>query len=339
MTTQTKFPIPGVCLVALALLMMPAISQAASYNFQKINNKSDPNFNQLLGINNSGTIAGYYGDGNTVPNNGYTVAPPYGQASFTLENVPGAAQTQVVGLNNSGVTVGFSVDAVGTNAGFVRSGSTLSTPVTDPNTPPTSPSAPSTNQLLGVNDSNLAAGFYVDSSGNAHGYIFNIAARAFTAVNPTGATSSTATGINNAGDISGFLTTASGNTAAYYHNKEFEVPGSTNTGFFGLNNKDMAIGYYVDASGLTDGLVYNTATGSWYTVDDPNASPNPAFDITGTTINGINDLGQLVGFYSDGTHVNGLLATPTPEPASLGMMGAGGFLALALYLKRRQARV
>jgi hypothetical protein len=31
--------------------------------------------------------------------------------------------------------------------------------------------------------------------------------------------------------------------------------------------------------------------------------------VTGTTTNGINDAGDLVGFYSDGTKVHGFLAT------------------------------
>ncbi len=76
----------------------------------------------MLGINNGGTIAGYFGDGTVVPNNGFTVAPPYGAGSFAAENFPGAAQTQVTGLNNIGTTVGFFVDAAGDNVGFAESG-------------------------------------------------------------------------------------------------------------------------------------------------------------------------------------------------------------------------
>jgi hypothetical protein len=54
---------------------------------------------------------------------------------------------------------------------------------------------------------------------------------------------------------------------------------------------------------------------------------NVAFDVTGTTINGINNAGQLVGFYSDGTNVNGFLATvaaiPEPSPVILVVFGLG----------------
>ncbi len=322
-----------------ALLLLPALGQAASYSFQTINNNGDANFNQLLGINNAGTIAGYFGDATIVPNNGYTVTPPYGQANFTAENVSGAAQTQVIGINNTGTTVGFSVDTAGNNTGFVFQGNVIHSGIADPNTP-SSPIAPSVNQLLGVNDHNMAVGFYTTSTGANQAYIFNISTNSFASVTPAGSTSSTAAGINNAGNIAGFATVG-GNTEGFYlaggKTTEFEVPGSTNTGFFGLNNNGLAVGYYFDVNGLSHGLIYNTANGSWSTVDDPNASANSAFGVNGTTINGINDLGQLVGFYSDGTHVNGLLATATatPEPASLGLFGLSALAGLFVYRKRK----
>ncbi len=321
----------------VAGLLLPTLAGAATtYTFRTINNNTDPNFNQLLGINTAGTIAGYFGDSVVVPNNGYTVTPPYGQGNFVAENVSGATQTQVTGINNTGTTVGFSVDAAGNNTGFTFNGTSFTTGIKDPNTPA---AVPSTNQLLGVNDSNLSVGFYVDSAGNAHGYTYNIATAAFTAVNPPGATASTATGINNAGDISGFLTNAAGTMEGYYYNgttfKDFLVPGSSGTAFFGLNNKGWAVGFYVDASGLTNGLVYNVLNGSWSTVNDPHASATAAFGVNGTTINGINDLGQLVGFYSDGTHVNGLLATPVPEPSSLILIGGGAALLFGVFRRKR----
>ncbi len=324
-------------LLVTASLLLPALAGAAtSYSFKTINNNGDPNFNQLLGINNAGMIAGYFGDATVVPNNGYTVTPPYGQGNFVSENVSGATQTQVTGINNIGTTVGFSVDTAGNNTGFTFNGTSFKTGIADPNTPA---AVPATNQLLGVNDSNVSVGFYVDANGNAHGYTYTLSTNAFAPINPPGATSSTATGINNAGDISGFFTNAAGNMEGYYYNgtsfKDFSVPGSSNTAFFGLNNKGLAVGFYVDANGLTNGLVYNVLNGSWSTVNDPNASPNAAFGITGTTINGINDLGQLVGFYSDGTHVNGLLATPTPEPSSLIFVGGGVLLAFRAFRNKR----
>jgi hypothetical protein len=200
--------------------LCPLQSSAANiYNFQKLNNQTDPTFNQLLGINDSGTVAGYFGVGSmTNPNKGYTLAPPYGQGSYTNENFPLSAQTQVVGINNdsSPTTVGFWVDNAGNNVGFVHQGSTF-TSISDPNTPTGS----GFNQLLGVNNNNVAVGFYIDANGNSQAYSYNIATAAFAAIklpsrfNPV---MTTATGINNAGEISGYYVDAAGNVHGFLDN-------------------------------------------------------------------------------------------------------------------------
>lgn len=72
--------------------------------------QADPTFKQLLGINNDGVIAGYFGSGmpaGTHPNKGYTLDLPYGQGNYVNENFPGSRQTQVTGINDKGTTVGL----------------------------------------------------------------------------------------------------------------------------------------------------------------------------------------------------------------------------------------
>jgi hypothetical protein len=322
-------------MAASVFLFVPLLAQGGPYTFQTINDSADLAFNQLLGIDNAGSIAGYYGDGFTVANHGFTVTPPYGQGSFVNENYPGAAQTQVIGINNQGTSVGFYADAAGNNFGFVYQGGTF-TPLANTNTP---------NQLLGVNDNNLAVGFFANTAGSTQAFAYDIVAKHSFFINRFGTVQvlqSVATGVNDLEDFSGFLQLTNGNTEGFYLDHaqksavEFEVPGSTNTMFLGLNNNGLVVGTYVDANGLSHGLLYNTVTGAYQTVDDPLASPNPAFDITGTTINGINDAGKLVGFYSDGTNVNGFLATPnSPEPASAGLMGMSSLLGLLIYWKAK----
>ena len=124
-------------------------------------------------------IAGYFGSGGMGhPNKGYTTVPPY--TSFTNENFPASVQTQVTGLNNVGTTVGFWSDTnLGggdNNFGFVDQGGTF-TGVNNPHTG----SGPAINQLLGVNDSNVAVGFYTDAAGVTHGYTYNIGSMTFSA--------------------------------------------------------------------------------------------------------------------------------------------------------------
>jgi hypothetical protein len=58
------------------------------FTFQDVVNVNDPTFNQELGINNSGVIAGYFGSGAAGhPNKGYIVVKPYNtQANFSTQS-------------------------------------------------------------------------------------------------------------------------------------------------------------------------------------------------------------------------------------------------------------
>jgi hypothetical protein len=153
LSPRLKIALGAVAAVVLVCTGGPAHS--AAYTFQTLNNPGDLNFNQLLGINNAGTVGGYFGDGMVVVNNGYTLVPPN---TYTPQNFPLAVQTQVVGINNTGTTVGFYIDGTGANHGFDKMGTTFTT-IDNPLTS----STPAFNQLAGVNDANLAAGFYMDS--------------------------------------------------------------------------------------------------------------------------------------------------------------------------------
>jgi hypothetical protein len=141
--------------------------------------------------------------------------------------------------------------------------------------------------------------------------------------------------------ISGFYVDTGGNTHGFIDNggtfTSLDDPNANGvTMFLGLNNTGEVVGSYVDANGLTNGLVYNRISNTWQTVDDPFASATPAFDVTGTTINGVNDAGKLVGFYSDGANVDGFAATQTPEPASISLVSLGAALAFVRWRKKRR---
>src|SRR6202050_864605 len=147
-------------------------STGVSYHFQTLNNGADLTFNQLLGINDEGVIAGYFGSGaQGHPNKGYLLLPPfYSQHSYINENFPGSIQTQVTGLNNRGVTVGFwsgmnNASMSNDNFGFVEVDGRFRTA----DFPTGSPASPPVDQLLGVNDHDVAVGFYTDENGTHHG--------------------------------------------------------------------------------------------------------------------------------------------------------------------------
>jgi hypothetical protein len=275
---------------------------AASFKFQTINNNTDKTFNQLLGINDMGTISGYYGSGAAGhPNKGYTVVTPYNQDNFTAENVPGSAQTQVTCIDNLGNTGGFWINAAGVNLGFVEWNGVFTTYK--------HPKAKGkVTQILGLNDAGTAVGFYTDGAGANHGFTLNQATGKFKPVQPPGGANVTAAAINNNGDVVGFYGAPSGSIGFLEKNGVFSTfmyPKSTSTMVFGVNDHDAIVGVYVDTAGAMHGFLLESPllNAKFTTIDDPNG-------IGKTTLNGINNNSQMVGFYEDTAgNTNGMLVT------------------------------
>jgi hypothetical protein len=300
--------------------MSPASPATGMYTFTTLDNNNDVTFNQLLGINNSGVIAGYFGSGAAGhPNKGYQLFPQYGQGSYANENFPGSVQTQVTGLNDKGDTVGFwssmnNANLSNDNFGFYKLAGhrahTVNFPTGDNATPPV-------DQLLGINDHDVAVGFYTNGGGSNRGFTYDINSKKFSRVQvpgyPTGTAgpSVTAAAINDSGDIAGFYVDGAGTTDAFLavHHGGFmtlKYPGATATQAFGVNRHDEVVGAYTDGSGgsaTMHGFVW-TPSGGFVSVDDPNGAGT-------TTINGVNGSGDLVGFYVDGAgNTDGFLASP-----------------------------
>ena len=283
-----------------------------AYSFRTVDNAADLTFNQLLGINNNGVIAGYFGSGaQGHPNMGYLLTP----GGYQNENFPGSAQTQVTGLNDNGVTVGFwsgmnTVNVANNNFGFYAENGqgfhSVSFPTTNDASPPV-------NQLLGVNDHDIAVGFYTDAKGTNHGYEYSIPSGSFTRVTEPGhpGASLTAAAINNHGDVAGFYAGSGGKTDAFLKTAggqftTLAYPGASGTQAFGVNDNDEVVGVYTDGSGssATMGGFTWTLGGGFSSVDDPQGHG-------ATTINGVNDHGNLVGFYTDGKgNTDGFTAAP-----------------------------
>ncbi len=282
---------------------------ASGWSFSKLNNSNDPTFNQLLGINNRGQIAGYFGSGAAGhPNKGYLLSLG-GFSAFTNENFPGGIQTQVIGINDTGVSVGFwltqnTKSMTNNNFGFYDWHGQFH----NVNFPTRNMAKPPVNQLLGVNDSDIAVGFFTGSKGNSHAYAYSIPGGWFHRIRISGAVSSTASGINNRGDIAGFYTGRGGVTrgfllGAHGHLYRLSVPGSSSTMAFGVNDNREVVGTYMVGSGnnaKSFGFIWSRDFG-FRTVNDPHGRG-------ATTLNGINDAGALVGFYTDAKgNTDGLL--------------------------------
>jgi probable HAF family extracellular repeat protein len=309
---RTSVAVAAGMAIGLAATAIPALADSsapASYSFRRLDNGNDGTYNELLGINNHGKIAGFYGSGSHGdPNQGYLLTSPYGQGSYHAENFPGSAQTVVADVNDSGVTVGYfsrtnkASGVNGYNGFYLKDSVYHKVAFTTGNN-----SSPAVNQLTGINDAGIAVGYFVDSLGDSHAYRYNIGTHKFSRLNVQGSSNVTATGINAGGAIVGYFTNASGKVVAFLRRPSGQVvtfarPGAVATQAFGINKGGVAVGAYT-IGGDTYGFTWQAGRG-FRTVNDPNG-------VGSTVVNGINNAGDLVGFYIDAQgNTDGMLATP-----------------------------
>ena len=336
----------GIAVAALAACAaaLAATPAQAGYSFEIINDPNDKpfppppatggvTFTNLMGITRNGdTIAGFYGSGQANdPNTGFVLTLP--SKTFTADNanfpdsVPPfhVAQTQITAVNENGTT--FTGYTYPTNLGvpfdfqfgFYEQGGKF-TMVNNKETPDCSvsgncdPGVITENQLIGVNDADLAVGFYNDRHGDSHGYTYNIATNTFSPdIKFPGAVSTVTAAINNSDEIAGFYTDSSGVIHGFIDKSNMftpvDPPGSVETELLGINDNDLAVGFYCVSSGCPagsmHGLLFNILTDTFTTI-------NP-FGFATTTLNGINDRSQIVGFFVDANASVPTVCWPIPS--------------------------
>lgn len=169
-------------------------------------------FNQLLGINPSGTTAaGYSSTDPTGVTNQHAITvsggPSFTSPVFTNINalLPANMNSQATGVNNAGTVVGFfQYNAAGDFSAFEDIAGTI--------TSFQFPGSVST-QALGINNLGELVGDYLDPGDVMHGFLDD--AGMFSTLDPTGSTGTTANGINDAGQIVGFYVNGAGNTIGF----------------------------------------------------------------------------------------------------------------------------
>src|SRR5581483_3988738 len=253
-------------LTATATLAIAGLAGAANastgYHFSMLNNGADPTFNQLLGINDDGVIAGYFGSGaQGHPNKGYELWTP---DTYRNENFPHSVQTQVTGLNNEGVTVGFwstmnTASGANSNFGFyARNGRFHAV-----NFPTGDNASPQVDQLLGVNNHDDAVGFYNRTSAKVDAFLRLSDGRFITLAVP-GASMTQAFGVNDGDEVVGAYTTGSGDNAqahgfVWRPGHGFvtvdDPHGIGATTINGVNDHGDLVGFYTDSAGNTDGML------------------------------------------------------------------------------------
>jgi hypothetical protein len=307
---------------SVVMVIIGSSTSKAGYIYTTIVDPSEKRYTSAFGINNAGQIVGQRaGD-----HSGFL----YSSGVFTTIDGPSMSNiSTALGINNSGQFVGYYSDPTGWY-GFVKSGgsyTTLDVPFT---------------QARGINDAGDVAGLYYgtyDVGGiSVYGqYGFVKSGEGYRTIHVPGAISTAAYGINNSGQVAGTFVDST-NTYGFIEKDGVFTILDPGTVVYGINNLGDVVGYYSDYShghGNFGVSGFVMSGGVYTTIQVPGSYYN-AF----TQAQGINDLGQIVGFYtpaSDPTNVYGFLATPdvaaVPEPSMSVLMST--LLGLGYVWRRR----
>jgi len=166
-----------------------------------------------FGINDNGVIVGQYVNaaGNTpgfVDANGVIT---------TINATPTATVTNVQGINNGGIAIGFySADGVHQHGFLYNTSTKQTTLLPDPSTARITANGLVLTQFLGINDNNEAVGYYQTTNGSQYGFLFNLSTNTYTFLDApnaavvNGVQITQITGVSNAGEICGFYIAANG---------------------------------------------------------------------------------------------------------------------------------
>jgi hypothetical protein len=232
-------------------------SNLVSRGFVRFSNGSfsapivDPNdtvgFTEGRGINNSRTVCGdYVGSDNS--EHGFFLSG----GTFTEYDVPGAVNTNVLGINDVADFAGTFDDGSGIFQGFVSVGGTI--------TSFSVPGAISTFAYQLNNSTQLVEGYYIDSSGISHGYFRDTNGALHFPIDPSGSTGTVLFGVNDRNWVVGRYADSSGVTHGLFFVPPnffftFDYPGSTFTSLNGISAQGFICGRYVDASGIAHGII------------------------------------------------------------------------------------
>jgi len=226
---------------------------------------------------------------------------PNGGSLQILTTPPGAINA--FGINDKGNIVGQYTTAAGTTPGFILQGTTVTTI--------NAPSGPNTVNAQGINNNGLIVGFYLGTDAQVHGFM----------ANASSAVSGRLTGTPIADPI---IPTVPGEPGATFVFSQV----------LGINDHGLAVGYYGDSTTSQHGYFYNTLTNSYTFLDDPAAMFHNGVEIT--QITGINNAGDIAGFYTDANGTfHSFIAVPVPEPSSMALLGIG-VTSVAVWARRRR---
>lgn len=260
----------------------------------------------INGISNKGLVVGFDIDNNGNFDN--LVVNPQ-KRTVTELSIHGSTAANANGINSSGTVVGTD----GNMHAFYETKGKITTFI-----PLNGMSA----VAFGINDQGMITGQSVNSS-TTPGFV-KVNKKTFIEINaPSGPNVVNPQGINNKGLIVGFYQGTDGQVHGFDANLKSAkhgmltgtaipdpvipaVPGEPGATFvfsqiLGVNDKGIAVGYYGDSTKSQHGFIYNTHTGQYTFLDDPSEAFCNGVEVT--QITGINNSGEITGFYSDANGV------------------------------------
>jgi uncharacterized membrane protein len=171
--------------------------------------------------------------------------------------------------------------------------------------------------LAGINDSGQIVGSFSTATSYGQGFIRNGDGSLVPIVLPYPSTDSPAAGINASGQVVG----AFFDPNTFFAQGYLRSTGGTysiiddpinpnNSAPSAINDAGLMVGTYSDPNHFSLVHGFLDASGTFTTIDDPNMAAN-SFGQEYTELSGINNLGQIVGAYTDATGSHGFLRSPT----------------------------
>ena len=240
---------------------------------------------EILGLNNVGEFVGVYGAATT----GFL----YSRGVVSTVAFPGADVTVPYGINDSGDITGYYI-AGGVTHGFVRVRDVY-----------TSFDVPTATQTFGrgINNRREIVGQYTTDTNPNRGFVR--LGDTFTTIDSPIGGEITAYGINDAGDIVGYIgVSGSVQTFRLVRGNMELIRFQNNVATYGLGINNAG-----DIVGVTCEVICDAAGNTIYVLSGDTFSFVAPPGIFGDA-HGINDHGQLAGFYFDAGGRHGFIATP-----------------------------
>ncbi|HWO39665.1 MAG TPA: hypothetical protein VNO32_63660 [Candidatus Acidoferrum sp.] len=156
-------------------------------------------------------------------------------------------------------------------------------------------------QTLGINNSDRIAGYHGATLNR--GFTLVLSSKAFTNENFPGSAQTQVIAINNSSKTAGFYIDAAGNTHGFTDQRgsflKVDFPGTPFNQLLGQNDSNQAVGYYstkADGTGPDHAYIYDESGSVFELLNIPGS--------TSAQATGINNSGNVCGFYVDSKGIN-----------------------------------